>query len=341
MAMKRTAFPLLIFLGSLYCAAPSVAEDATYPEFDFKGLIFGDAYYVPSHHLEEGDGAAGLLMRRAYLTVDADFSETWFARARLEINQDGEFETYEFDGDWKDLYLGVNLGRHEVLAGLAPTPTFDLIEGIWGARYLARTPMDMQGVASRDTGLSARGPLNASGTLNYRLMWAAPVEFGKESNPNDRTLAAVSWSPGKKWTFDAYGAYEDRDDNNDRTTWQVFAGYETDQLRWGVQYSNEDRGDDPPLELASGFAVASFGEKSSLIGRIDRLIEPSPKGDGISYLPFDPSAPATMYIGAWEYRWLPSLTLTPNIVVIDYDRNDEGETPTTDVHLRLTAFFRF
>lgn len=319
----------------------AMAQDDSWPAFDFKGLIFGDAYYVPSHHLPEGDGAAGLVMRRGYLTLDVDFSARWFARARLEFNQDGEFETYEYDGDWKDLYLGVNLGRHKLIGGLTGTPTFDVIEGIWDARYLARTPMDMQGVASRDTGIFVKGPLNRSGTLAYRFMWAAPVSFGKESNENDRTMLAVSWKPRPEWTFDFYTDYEDRSENTDRTTWQVFAGYQAEFMRWGLQYSKQDRELDPPLELASGFVAVPTGGKSSLIGRIDRIIEPSPKGDNISYIPFDPSAPATMYIGAWEYKWLPSLTLTPNIIVIDYDENDEGYQPETDVHLRLTAYFRF
>jgi hypothetical protein len=339
--MKKTFYSLCFMLCVLSAAPAALAQEDSYPSFDLGGLIFGDAYYVPSHHLEEGDGAAGLFLRRAYLTLDAEFSQHWFARARLEINQDGDFETYEFDGDWKDLYLGVELGRHKVLAGLAPTPTFDLIESIWGARYLARTPMDMQGIASRDTGISARGPLNASGTLGYRAMWAAPVEFGKESNPNDRLMAAVSWSPRNELTFDFYIDFEDRDEHHDRTTVQAFVGYDTDPLRWGLQYSKQDRQDDPSLELASGFVAVGMGEKSSLIGRIDRIIEPSPRGDDISYIPFDPSAPATMYIGAWEYRLLPNLTLTPNFIVIDYDRNEEGQQPETDVHLRLTAYFKF
>ena len=37
---------------------------------------------------------------------------------------------------WKDLYLGVNLGRHEMLAGLAPTlvdVVFELIESLRAA----------------------------------------------------------------------------------------------------------------------------------------------------------------------------------------------------------------
>ncbi len=335
-------YPRLPFLCLLLVfSGPLAAQEDSYPSFDFGGLVFGDAYYVPSNHLEEGDGAAGLVMRRAYLTLDVDFSEHWFARVRGEANQDGRFETYEFTSQFKDLYLGVNMGRQRLIAGLTSTPTFDVIEKIWGARYLMRTPMDLQGMASRDTGLSVTGPLNASGSLSYRAMWGAPLDFSNDGNPNSRLMGALNWSPGKHWTFDLYMDSEAREQQQDWNTWQVFAAYQNDLLRWGVQYSNQDRQDNPSIELASAFVVASLNERSSVIGRIDRLFEPSPRGDGIAYIPFDPSARATMYVGAYEYAVMPNLTLTPNFIVIDYDRTDEGQQPETDVHLRLTAYFRF
>ncbi len=91
---------------------------------------------------------------------------------------------------------------------------------------------------------------------------------------------------------------------------QGFVARETEDLRWGLLYAKQDRGEDPPLELASAFLGVKLDERNSVIGRIDRLIEPSPKGDGISYLPFDPSAPATMYLAGYEFRPRSSLTQT-------------------------------
>lgn len=337
MRVFRSPFLCLLLASS----GTPAAQDLSYPSLDFGGLVFGDAYYVPSNHLASGDGAAGLVMRRAYLTLDVDFSEHWFARVRGEANQDGNFETYEFSSQFKDLYLGVNMGRQQLVAGLTSTPTFDLIEKIWGARYLMRTPMDLQGIASRDTGLSVQGPLNASGSLSYRAMWGAPVDFSNDGNPNCRLMGALNWSPGKHWTFDLYVDTESREDQQDWNTWQVFAAFQNELLRWGVQYSRQDRHDNPSVELASAFIVASLSDRSSIIGRIDRLFEPSPRGNDIAYIPFDPSAPATMFVGAYEYDLTQDLTLAPNFIVIDYDRNDEGQQPRTDVHLRLTAYFRF
>lgn len=87
--------------------------------------------------------------------------------------------------------------------------------------------------------------------------------------------------------------------------------------------------------------VGKLGKTTSLIGRIDRIIEPSPAGDNISYLPFDPSAPATFFIGGVEFRISQHFTVTPNTVVITYDRNDDGIRPRTDWHLRVTFFLDF
>ena len=319
----------------------ALAGDDKPPSLSVGGLLFGDLYYVPSHHSDEGDGAAGLVIRRGYLTFDADFSENWFGRLRFELNQSGEFETYDFEVSFKDLYMGWNLGRQRLLLGLSPTPTFDLIESVWGFRYLARTPMDLQGVASRDNGVSLKGPLNSSGTLGYRAMFGAEADFGNETDDGNKWMWALSWEPAPNWIIDFYTDHERLSGPTDRTTIQAFVGYKTDTLSWGAQYSHQDREEDPTLELASAFVRSRIGEKTRLVGRIDRLIKPSPRGNNISYLPFDPSAPATMFIGGLEFQASPHVFITPNTVLTRYDRNDEGVRPRTDFYLRLTLFINF
>jgi hypothetical protein len=96
--------------------------------------------------------------------------------------------------------------------------------------------------------------------------------------------------------------------------------------------------EDPPLELASAFVVGRVGKNTTLVGRVDRLMQPSPAGNNIAYLPFDPSAPATFFVGGVEFRLSPHLFITPNTVVTTYDRNDQGVRPRTDFYLRVTFF---
>jgi hypothetical protein len=329
---------LLACLGWLNFAC---AQQQAAPSVSAGGLLFGDFYAVPSHHSAQGDGAAGLVVRRGYLTFNARYSENWFGRLRFELNQSGEFETYDFEVSTKDLYVGGNIGRQKLLVGLSPTPTFDLIESIWGARYLARTPMDLHGVASRDTGVALKGPINESGTFGYRVMWGSKINIGSESDDQPKLMAAISWKPAPNWILDFYTDHEGRDGPADRTTIQGFAGYQTKELAWGIQYSNQDRENDKPLELASTFIRSLLKEKVILIGRIDRLFEPSPKADNISYLPYDPTAKATTLFAGVEFQTSPHFFFTPNIVYTRYDENDEGYRPKSDLHLRLTLFLDF
>jgi hypothetical protein len=96
--------------------------------------------------------------------------------------------------------------------------------------------------------------------------------------------------------------------------------------------------EDAPLELASAFVVGRVGKNTTLVGRVDRLMEPSPEGNNIAYLPFDPSARAIFFIAGVQFRMSPHLFITPNTVVTAYDRNDQGVRPRTDFYLRVTFF---
>ena len=340
-AMPKMAIVRICCLMAVLSWVPGVsAQDNEQSRFRIGGLLFGDGYYVASNHEAENEGALGLVLRRGYLTFDADFTESLFGRLRFEVNQSGEFETYTFDVDFKDLYLKWNLGRQRLLVGLSPSPTFDLIESIWGFRYLVRTPMDLQGVASRDTGIAANGPLNSSGTLSYRAMIGAGVEFGNETGEGPKFMGALTWKPSSRWTIDLYADHERLPGPTDQSTLQAFVAHEAGGLRWGAQYSHQDRQEDPPLELASAYVIGRVGEKTTLVGRVDRLIQPSPAGNNISYIPFDPDTPATFFIAGMEFKVGPHLFITPNTIVTVYDRDDQGVRPTTDFYLRLTVFLK-
>ena len=141
--------------------------------------------------------------------------------------------------------------------------------------------------------------------------------------------------------LDFYVDAERRPGPNDTASAQIFAGYQTARLRMGAQYLYRDRESQPPGELASLFAVGNVGANSRWIGRIDRVMEPSPKGDNISYIPFDPSARATMFLAGFEHAVSEHLRVTPNTILISYDRNDDGIRPNTDFFLRLTLFANF
>lgn len=336
--IQRILITAVVATLLLLSSAPARAEGPAWA-FSAGGLLFGDLYHVPNHHLPEGDGATGAVLRRGYLTFDAEYGSRWFGRARFEANQSGEFETYDYEVDFKDLHVGYQFDNHEITLGLQPTPTFDVIESVWSLRYLMRTPADLQGVPSRDTGVAFKGRLSDS--LRYRLMIGVGTEFGAESGDGNNTMAALNWKLSDRWMLDFYVDAERRPGPNDTASAQIFAGYQSESLRFGAQYLYRDRESQAPGELASVFAVGTAGANSRWIGRIDRIMEPSPKGDNISYIPFDPSARATMFLAGFEYRHSDHFRMTPNTILISYDRNSEGVRPNTDVLLRLTLVADF
>jgi len=332
---------LTVILVAPSASAGTPQEEDSEPSLAISGLLFGDIYAVTNHHLTDAPGSFGAWLRRGYLTATTTSGNGWFARMRLEANQSGEFESYEFRVGFKDLYVGVAAGEHRLIAGLSPTPTFDLVETYWGLRYLEKTPLDLQRVASRDTGISARGPLALDGALRYRAMIGSGIGFGTESGDGYKVMGAISWRFSPGWIIDAYSSHERRPADADRFTVQGFLAHSSPGVRFGLLYANQDRQSDPPLEVASVFLVWRLSRIASLVGRIDRLFEPSPSGDGIDYLPFDPTARATLLLGAVEFQVGEWIRLTPGVEVITYDVSETtGHRPATDTILRLTAFWR-
>lgn len=336
---------LFLFLAViLVCSSPVAAQESEpyFPEVSFDLLAFGDIYWVASHHGEENENVAGAWLRRAYVTWDFDFSKRLSARWRYELNQGGDFEEYSFELGVKDFWLAWKLdGGHKLMVGLQPTLTFDVIEAFWGLRYLERTPLDDQGIASRDTGLSIKGPLAKDGELGYRLMYAPPVKVGKDGNDSGKLMAALSWEPDPEWVIDFYFDLEDFSGKSDRATVQGFVGTKNEQRRLSLQYSYHDRHEEGRLRLVSGFAKVKLDEKSSFLGRFDRLFDPSLKGEDIDYLPMNPDASATLWIVGVERKLNRYLRITPNLEMIRYDRIEEtGVRPKNDILVRITLDVR-
>lgn len=335
--MKQLLYLFLLIPTLLFSQEEEKAFD-----LKLKGLLFGDIYYVQKSHIPEANDIGGAVMRRAYLTFDTKYKKKWFSRIRIEANQSGEYQNYSFEAEVKDLFIGYEARNHKFLAGLSPSRTFDLIEEVWGMRYLMRTPMDLQGVSSRDFGLSAEGLVSSKLNLSYRAMIGTGTIVGNETGDGLKYMGAISWRPNNRLVVDFYGDYEKLDGEADRTMFQFFVGCKNEELklRWGVQYSHQFREKEPSLELFSAFVVARIYKKLSAVARVDRIMEPSPRGNNIAYIPFDPNSKATMILGGFEIPTGKYFTFTPNIVTILYDKNDDGYKPTTDLSYRLTIFFK-
>ena len=323
-----------------FLATPMLQASET-PSVDIGGFFFGDLYYVPSHHTAVGDGASGLVLRRFLLSADAQFDSRWSARARLEAYHEGAFENYELTHRVLDLGVTSTWGEHQLSAGLIPTITYDVMEAFWGKRYLVRTAPDIQGIAARDLGVKLQGPMASIEGLSYRVMYGSKETWEADKNPFHKTMGALTWRGPSGWLMDAYLDWESRPGPYDRHTRQLLVGKKTEQYTLGIEYTNQDAGQDPDLELASVMGVLKLRGSWSLMGQLHRLFKPSVKGNDIAYIPFDPTAKATNLVAGLEYRFNKHFTLSPNIVWTRYGVNESGVVPDSDLHLRLTFYVNF
>ena len=155
-------------------------------------------------------------------------------------------------------------------------------------------------------------------------------------------MGSVSYGKPKKGLLvGLYGDFQRLRGRTDHTTGQINLHYSLARGQIGGLYFNQDREDDPRLEVASAYGIAKLSPKFSLIGRVDRLLKPSPRGNIIDYLPFDPSVKATLLIGGIEWYPCPYFSLAPNFETILYDRNDQGYRPETDLLFRLTFYIHY
>lgn len=148
------------------------------------GYMFGDYYYVVANHNEELEDNNGFWFRRIYLTYDHGLSEDFAVRFRIEMNSAGDFSSQsKLTPVVKDAYLKWKHARHRILVGISSTPTWAVVEKVWGYRSVEKTPLDLQRFgSSRDFGLAIKGSLDQQQRWNYHFMFANGSSNGSENN---------------------------------------------------------------------------------------------------------------------------------------------------------------
>jgi hypothetical protein len=172
-------------------------------------------------------------------------------------------------------------------------------------------------------------------------MYGSRATWEADKNPFDKIMAGATWRSPTGFLIDAYLDRESRPGPYDRSTVQFLMGKKTEQYSIGLEYTHEDRGEDPDLELATMMAVMKLNGPWSLMGQAHRLLKPSVKGNDIAYIPFDSSAKATNLVAGLEYRVNQHFTVSPNVVWTHYSVNELGQRPDDDIHLRLTFYVNF
>lgn len=337
--MVRRIFSItLLFMG--FATLLSAAETK------ISGYMFGDYYWIAANHNADLEGKNGFWFRRIYLTFDQSLSEEWKVRLRFELNSPGDFTTSDNMKPYvKDAYLQYGKGRHKVILGLSPTPTWEVIEQSWGYRSIEKTPLDLQKFGdSRDLGLAILGSLDSAKKFRYHVMFANGNGTKSETNDGKKILGSLGFYPNEHFLIELYADFDDRPGHTDRSVLQGFTAVYGERGCLGLHYAHQNRqvegGDSVGLDIASLFAVLKLSNKTELFARYDRMFDPNPDGAKISYIPFDPTAKSNLVIMGLNLKPHKNINFMPNVEIVFYDSAD-GTKPDTDIIPRLTFYYKF
>ncbi len=329
---------LPVFLA-LLLVRPTMAQQAK-----ISGLMFGDAYAIAAHDdpevAEEADkleGRTGLWFRRIYLTFDYTLSDNWKVRLRTEMGSAGDFSSNSrMEPFAKDAFVQWKKDNHQI---------WNQVEDIWGYRSVAKTLIDMQRIgASRDMGIAFQGTLDPDKKLDYNFMLGNGSSTGTETNKGKKAMLALGYHLTDEMVFEVYTDYEDRPGDTNRFTLQGFLGYSKNRSRAGLQYVYQSRevegGSDVELTGLSVFGAFPLQEKLNGFVRFDKMLNPNPEADRISYLPFFSTNKANLLILGIEYQPIEQVHFMPNATIIFYDEAN-GFTPGATVMPRVSFFITF
>jgi hypothetical protein len=317
----------------------------------FSGYMFGDLYYFLSHHDSTVEHQNGFWFRRIYFTYDYEISKVFFTRLRLEAHSPGDFKTKsKLTPFLKDAYLKVKFAGGNFIFGLSPTPTFKLIEEIWGYRSVEKTPIDLYKFGtSRDFGIALEGKV-VNGLIKYHLMVANGAGTSSETNRGKKYMFSLSLNDGRT-VFEGYADLEDRGKGEgSRYTLQAFFAHLTKIYRFGLQFSYRVMKDlDAKIPIYSAFLTYNMLTNLTLLTRLDYLGRRNPLGPEISYLPMSANRKTVFLLVGYDIHPNPMVHIIPNVEVVFY-RESHTINPATEVYTkeekatilpRLTFFYKF
>jgi hypothetical protein len=344
--MKRTLLLCLLFLS--FFSLQSFAQVSLGDEATLSGTIFTDYYWMAQHHNDDIEGKNGFWFRRIYATYDQRLSDGFSTRLRLQMSSAGDFQTdRSMTPSVKDAYLKWANENHAILAGISSTPTWSLVEDVWGYRSVEKSPQDLYDYgSSRDFGLSFTGRLGETGDWNYHFFFGNGNSNKPEIDRGKKVMFSLGYNLTDNIIVEGYGDYLSQTDDPDIYTGQLFGGYQSEEMNAGALYSYQHREGQlglpsRDLDLISVFANFKISETTKGYLRADHLFDAYRGGSGNSYIPFAEGVESTFLVAGADFLLADQIHLMPNVEAIVYGEDNQGMSPTTDIIPRLTLSWTF
>lgn len=333
MKTKLTVLIMLMFV------LPLKAQN----DVNISGLFYGDYFAILKNHNETLEGENAFQFRRIYLTFEQGLSDVFDYRIRVEMRNAGDFSTKDKLTPFiKDAFLRWTHNKYSILFGISATPTWAIVERVWGYRSVEKTALDLQKLgSSREFGIAFKGSIDSEKKFNFHLMVGNGNGPSSEVGKGKKGLISLSFIPHSDIVLEGYIDFEDRPGGKRRITTQAFAGIEMENFRTGVQFAHQSRrvspnADDLSLRILSLFAIKKLSDKTWGFARYDRMFDPNPDGESIAYIPFDPTADSNFFLAGIDIKADKDISIIPNIEAVFYGKDSGGNKPNADIIARFT-----
>ena len=322
--MRKVAIAAV--LGALFTVAgPSLGAEGK-----IKGYMFGDYYYNASGPAEKENAFE---FRRIYFTYDIKWNERFSGRLRTEAKGGGFGSGATLDPFVKDAYIKYKMGQGALEAGMSPTPTWNVTEGIWGYRSIEKTIMDLNKIgSSRDQGIAYRASLGEDSNIKYQVMLGNGASNKSEKDNDKKLYGQVRYESEDNLQVIAYADWQTQPGGKDVTTLAAVLGKKGKGFHGGVeafwqQSKKKAAGADVTALGVSLFAAKKIKDKTKGFARVD-LFEPNNDADDDrKYL----------IIGGVDFEPAKGVHIMPNVRVLASD----APGVDTEVTPRVTGYFKF
>jgi hypothetical protein len=261
---------LILFAMSTLSVYNATAQEKT--EFKPSGkpeaLIFTDFANVSTGNASQNK----FEITRAYLGYSYNFSPEWSGRAVIDAGNQG-VSGYQYTVLLKYGYLQYAPKNLTLKFGMLQTKSFELLEKIYGYRYIMKVPQDQYGMnSSADLGISAEYKFSDFVSAD------AIIENGEGFKINDvdsvlKVGFGVTLHPVKQITLRGY--YDNMTKKSAaQQTAALFATYTEKKINLGVSYDYQvdyKLKDGQDWNAVSAFGNYYFSPKADLFARYDNL----------------------------------------------------------------------
>lgn len=324
-----------------------IFSSISFAQGKISGQVFGDYYYNLKNNNSELKNQNGFWFRRVYFTYDYKFSDSWSTRFRIEALSPGDFKTSDtLKTNLKDAYISYNKRKNSLIVGFSPTPTIEYVESIWGYRAVEKTPLDLYKMGdTRDFGIAFKGSIGKGSFLGYHVQIGNGEGVKSEFNKEKKFMGAFQIKFTQNLSFEFYGDYAQGSGHRDCWTYQGFLGWKKENYRIGFQIAHQVRkqgfeNKNLKINVYSLFGVLNIYENLTILLRFDRMNNPLPWGQSISYVPMNSSVPFYLFIAGLDFHPIKDVSFIPNIMIVSYERINEKKIDN-DIQVKLTFHYVF